>query len=150
MSGYIDPSRAQFDTFKALDRDEPCEMLNLVRLRDLAQYPEAHPLHGADLSGSDAYARYGTESAPVFARVGGRILWRGGFRAMVIGPASNTSQSEDETWDHMFIARYPSAHAFLAMVTDPVYAEAVVHRQAAVATSRLVRCATREAGDGFA
>jgi hypothetical protein len=36
------------------------------------------------------------------------------------------------------------------MVTDPEYKLAVVHRQAAVLTSRLVRFAPREVGTGFA
>lgn len=139
----VDPTRAQFDAFKALDRDEPCEMLNLVHLRETAAYPEAHPLHGQRLTGAEAYARYGTETAPVLARVGGSILYRGTFRAGLIGPP-------DEVWDHVFIARYPSAHAFFAMVTDPDYRQAVIHRQAAVRTSRLIRCAPSSAGTGFA
>ena len=139
---HIDPTRAQFDAFKALDRDEPCEMLNLVRLRDVAAYPEGHALHGAGLTGAEAYARYGHTSAPVLERVGGAILWRGDWRTMLIGP-------QDERWDHVFVARYPSAHAFMAMVKDPAYAVAVVHRQAAVLTSRLIRCAPAEAGEVF-
>ncbi|AUC52794.1 DUF1330 domain-containing protein [Sagittula sp. P11] len=139
---HVDPTRAQFDAFKGLDRDEPCEMLNLVRLRDRAAYPEDHPLSGAGLTGAEAYARYGAESGPVLAKVGGHILWRGGFRTTLIGP-------EGEGWDHVFIARYPSAHAFMAMVKDPDYARAVIHRQAAVADSRLVRCAPAETGEVF-
>lgn len=142
MSVYIDPDRAQFDAFKALDRDEPCEMLNLVRLRDVAAYPDGHELTGAGLTGAEAYARYGAESGPVLKQVGGAILWRGGFRSTLIGPG-------DEVWDHVFVARYPSAHAFLAMVTDTVYRRAVVHRQAGVDTSRLIRCAPEETGDMF-
>ena len=39
----------------------------------------------------------------------------------------------------MFIAHYPNAHAFLQMISDPRYKLAVIHRQAAVATSRLIR-----------
>ena len=139
---HIDPTRAQFDAFKALDREEPCEMLNLVRLRDRAAYPEGHALRGAGLSGADAYARYGAESGPVLKRVGGTILWRGAFRTTLVGP-------DREAWDHVFIARYPSAHAFMAMVKDPDYAQAVIHRQAAVETSRLIRCAPGEAGEVF-
>lgn len=139
---HIDPERAQFDAFKALDRDEPCEMLNLVRLREIARYPEDHALHGDGLSGAEAYARYGAESGPVLARVGGSILWRGGYRCTLIGPS-------DEVWDHVFIARYPSAHAFMAMVKDPDYARAVIHRQAAVAESRLIRTAPATTGDVF-
>ena len=76
------------------------------------------------------------------SRLGGAILWRGQFQATLIGPDS-------ERWDHAFIARYPSAHAFLAMVTDLGYRQAVIHRQAAVRTSRLIRCAPDKAGESF-
>ena len=132
MSTYIDPSRAQFDAFKGLDRDHPIEMLNLVRFRDKALYPEDHPLNGQGLTGAEAYANYGTDSAAIFAGLGGKIVWRAGFEAVLIGP-------DGEKWDAMFVARYPTAHAFLAMVSDPDYQKAVIHRQAAVETSRLIR-----------
>ncbi|MEO1790296.1 MAG: DUF1330 domain-containing protein [Pseudomonadota bacterium] len=138
----MDPTRAQFDAFKGLDRDQPIEMLNLVAFNDLANYPGDHDLARDGLSGAQAYALYGTHSAPVLARVGGTILWRGRFEAMVIGPT-------DEAWDAVFIARYPTAHAFLAMVSDPDYGQAVVHRQAAVQTSRLIRCAPQDRGAAF-
>lgn len=139
---HIDPTRAQFDAFKGLDRDHPIEMLNLVRLRDLANYPGDHVLARDGLTGAEAYKLYGKHSAPVLDKVGGSILWRGAFQTMLIGPA-------DEIWDAVFIARYPTAHAFLAMVSDPDYQAAVVHRQAAVATSRLIRCAPSTGGDSF-
>lgn len=129
---HVDPERAQFDAFKALPRDAPVDMLNLVRFRARAAYPADHPLHAAGLTGAQAYARYGEESGSVFRRVGGSIVWTAGFEVTLIGPAA-------ERWDAMFVARYPSAAAFLAMVTDPVYRDAVRHRQAAVETSRLVR-----------
>lgn len=142
VAGHVDPARTQFDAFKALDRDHPIEMLNLVRLRAKAAYPDDHALAGDALTGAQAYANYGRDTAPILARLGGEILWRGQFQGVLIGP-------EGENWDHAFIARYPSAHAFLEMVTDPAYREAVVHRQAAVRTSRLIRCAPTDGGDAF-
>lgn len=142
MSGHVDPLRAQFETFKDLDRDHPIDMLNLVRFRNAADYPADHPLAGSALSGADAYARYGAETTPILARIGAQIHWRGVFQSTLIGP-------EDEIWDAAFIARYPTAHAFLEMVTDPVYRAAVVHRQAAVLTSRLLRCAPAPTGEAF-
>ena len=142
MTGHVDPTRGQFEAFKDLDRDHPIEMLNLVRVRDMAAYPEDHELAGAGLTGAEAYRTYGTESGPILKKVGGHILYRGAFQTVLIGP-------EDEAWDQVFIARYPSAHAFLQMVTDPDYRRAVVHRQAGVLTSRLIRCAPAEAGDAF-
>lgn len=140
---HIDPTRAQFDTFKGLDRDTPIEMLNLVRFRDLANYPGDHDLARDGLSGAEGYALYGRHTAALLARVGGSILWRAGFETTLIGP-------EGEAWDAMFIARYPSAHAFLAMVSDPAYQRAVIHRQAAVATSRLIRTAPAQPKAQFA
>lgn len=130
---YIDPERAQFDAFKALPRDAVIHMLNLIRFRDTAAYPANHPLAGRDLTGAEAYRHYGADSGPIFRRVGGRIVWTGTMEAMVIGP-------DAERWDAVFIAEYPNSGAFMEMVTDPVYRAAVVHRQAAVETSRLIRC----------
>ncbi|MGR3508950.1 MAG: DUF1330 domain-containing protein [Sulfitobacter sp.] len=143
MTNYIDPDRDQFDSFKALDRETPLNMLNLVRLREKACYPDDHALASKALTGAQAYKNYGAESGPVLADVGGSILWRGQFEATLIGPG-------DEAWDLMFIAQYPNAHAFLRMISDPRYKLAVVHRQAAVATSRLIRSAPLPLTDQFA
>jgi len=138
MSGYIDPERDQFEEFKKLPRDKPIMMLNLLCFREQAAYED-----GREATGAEAYAAYGRESAPIFQRVGGEIIWRGKPEVMVIGP-------KEKRWDMIFIARYPTAGAFLEMVTDPDYRIAVRHRQAAVRDSRLI-CATDVSGGvGFA
>lgn len=131
---YVDPTRAAFDLFKSLPRDTPINMLNLVRFRDMAAYPDDHDHARKGWSGARAYEEYGITSGPIFQRVGGHIVWRGQLEAVVTGPA-------DEHWDAAFIAAYPHAGAFLEMVTDPDYRLAVVNRQAGVATSRLIRFA---------
>jgi len=142
MTGSIDPTRPQFEAFKALPRDTPIQMLNLVRVKPLADYPADHPNHGKGMSGLDAYRAYGRESAEVFQRVGGKQIWAGRPETVVTGP-------NDERWDLAFIAEYPNAGAFLAMVTDPVYREIVKHRTAGVADSRLIRLAPLTPGEGF-
>ena len=55
----------------------------------------------------------------------------------------------DERWDLAFIAQYPDAGAFFAMVTDPDYREWVKHRTAAVEDSRLIRLSPLTPGEGF-
>ena len=140
--GSIDPTRDQFDTFKALPRDTAIHMLNLIRLRTLAEYPADHPSCGRGLSGLEAYRAYGAGAAPIFERLGARQIWAGRPEAVVTGPL-------DETWDLAFIAEYPNAGAFLAMVTDPDYREIVKHRTAAVADSRLIRLAPLTPGTAF-
>ena len=129
---YLDPTRESFDAFKALPRDVPINMLNLLRFHEEAQYPADHPNAGKGWSGERAYREYGKTSGPIFERVGGTIIWRGQMECMVIGP-------DDKHWDSAFIARYPNSGAFMEMVTDPEYQKAVVNRQAAVLTSRLIR-----------
>jgi uncharacterized protein (DUF1330 family) len=137
MSGHIDPTKETFARFRENDRPGPIHMLNLVRFRDEAAYPD-----GRKCTGADAYAAYGRESHPVFARLGGRIVWRGDFELMLIGP-------REERWDEVFVAEYPSVAAFVEMIRDPIYREAVKHRQAAVRDSRLVRLAPGRPGTGF-
>jgi uncharacterized protein (DUF1330 family) len=113
-------------------------MLNLVRLRQRAVYPD-----GREATGAEAYAAYGRDSAPVFSRLGGRIVWQGAFELMLIGP------EHGENWDRVFVAEYPSVGAFVEMLRDPVYREAVKHRQAAVADSRLIRLKPLPQSDRF-
>ena len=137
MTGFVDPTKETFAAFRASDRAGPIHMLNLVRLRERAVYPD-----GRQASGKEAYAAYGRESEPVFAALGGRIVWRGRFELTLIGP-------DEERWDLCFIAEYPSVAAFVAMIRDPLYREAVKHRQAAVEDSRLIRLAPGGAGVGF-
>ena len=139
---YIDPSRANFEAFKALPRDEPIHMLNLLQYRDRAVYPEGHDNAAKDWSGRRAYEEYGKTSGPIFRRVGGTIVWRGTYETVVTGP-------EAMQWHDGFIAAYPSATAFFEMIKDPEYQTAVVNRTAALADSRLVRFGPGEGGNGF-
>ena len=113
-------------------------MLNMVRLRARAAYPD-----GRGVTGDEAYRAYARESGPVFARVGGRQHWVGQFECTVIGLSS------DERWDRVFIAEYPSYAAFQEMLRDPVYREAVKHQQAAVEDSRLIRLKPVQPGERF-
>ena len=129
--GHIDPTKEVFAQFRIHDRPGPIHMLNMVRLRAQAAYPD-----GRKATGAEAYAAYGRESGPVFERLGGRV------ELMLIGP-------QQERWDHCFIAEYPSVAAFAEMIRDPLYREAVKHRQAAVEDSRLIRHAVLPVGKTF-
>ena len=100
MTGHIDPTKEAFAVFRSHDRPGPIHMLNLVRLRARAAYPD-----GREATGAEAYAAYGRESEPVFSRLGGSIVWRGRFEQMLIGPA-------DERWDLCFIAAVPERRRF--------------------------------------
>lgn len=137
MAECVDPTKEQFAAFREDERPGPIHMLNLVRLRDRAAYPDDR-----EATGEEAYRAYARASGPVFRRVGGRQYWIGRFEHTVIGPPA-------ERWDRVFIAEYPSVDAFVRMIRDPEYRAAVKHRQAAVLDSRLIRLEPRTPGEWF-
>ena len=132
MSIFVEPSSEQLESFRALPANVPIFMLNQIRFRERADYPD-----GRKISGAAAYGQYATETAPLLQGVGGTVVWRGLPETTLIGP-------QDEAWDLVFIARYPDANAFLAMIASDEYQEAVAHRRAAVQDSRLIRLVDME------
>ena len=138
MTDYIDPTKETFAKFRETDRPGPIHMLNLVKFREKAVYPD-----GRDVSGAEAYKSYARESGPIFRGLGGKQVWIGKPEVMLIGP------QDAEQWDIAFIAEYPSVQAFVNMLRDPVYREAAKHRTAGVADSRLLRLEPAAAGKEF-
>ena len=140
----VNPTREQFKAIFGLPLNQPVLMLNLLRYKDRAEYAPADPEHAERpaVTGAQAYARYSGAATPIFDRVGGTQVWIGKPELTLIGPT-------DEQWDLAFIARYPSAQAFVDMLRDPDYNRATRHRTAAVADCRLVRCAALPAGRTF-
>ncbi len=131
---HIDPSRENWEAFKALPRDTPIHMLNLIKFRDRAEYPAGHPNHGKGLTGREAYAIYSEAFQALVADDGAAMVWSGPLECTVTGPAGE--------WDEAFVMGDPNSGAFMAMVKNPRYvAEALPHRTAAVADSRLIRFA---------
>lgn len=130
---YVDPGRENFARFKALPRDTPIHLLNMIRYRDVAAYPDGSQFAAQGWTGEQAFAEYFRLLLPRIAALGGGIVWEGRFEGVMTGP------SEFE-WDKVFVMGLPAASAFLALVTDPGYrSEVVIHRSAGVLDSRLVR-----------
>jgi len=127
--GAIEPSEAQLQAFLAGPEDGPIVMINLLRWRERAAYPE-----GSDASpctGQEAYGRYSAGVLPLLAGVGGRIVWNGLVRNALIAP-------EGEAWDQAILVEYPSRQAFIEMTTSAAYRAIAIHRSAALADSRLI------------
>ena len=109
--------------------DTPVTMLNLLHFRDQAAYPatdDAEPC-----SGRDAYARYSRQALAHVRAVGGEPVVIAEVLGRFIGP-------DNEDWDEMLLVRYPSLSAFLAMIGNPDYQAATIHRTAALADARLI------------
>ena len=134
----IEPSPEKLQKLVAeANDDSPLVMINLLRYRDRAEYPQ-----GSDetpCTGEEAYQRYAALVLPMLEELGAKLLWRGSVKHVVIGPAS-------EEWDEALLVQQPSRRAFLTLVSRPDYLRAAAHRSAALADSRLIATATVASG----
>jgi uncharacterized protein (DUF1330 family) len=92
---------------KALDRQAPIVMVNLMRFRERS-------LDG-DGSGWDAYLRYSALTVPMIKARGGTLLWTGEAKAVALG------KQDGNAWDYLALVYYPSPAAFIDMMTSADY-----------------------------
>ena len=61
--GHIDPTKEVFAQFRESDRPGPIHMLNLVRLREWAAYPDGRKATGAAASANSSAGKLSARSA---------------------------------------------------------------------------------------
>lgn len=132
----VTPSPAQAMAFFSGPEDGPFVMVNLLKFRERAAYPDGSD---AGLTGREAYARYGAAVQACLAAVGARPLHAGAVTDLLLGEV-------DELWDMVALAEYPSRAAMLAMVQSPEYQAIEVHRHAGLAGQLNIR--TKALGGG--
>ena len=127
---YFEPDEGMLETFlQDYPGDTPVVMLNLLRFRPQAKYPDNDK--AAPCTGAEAYGRYSEGVWPLLQAHDAEIVWQGRPAAMIIGP-------QDKDWHLAILVRYPSAGAFVDMVTSNDYLAIANHRTAALADSRLI------------
>ncbi len=112
---------------------EPIVMLNLLRFRAKAEYPDGRK---NELTGRQAYNIYGEAMRKVVEREGGRFIFAADIKSLVIGVV-------DELWDIAALVEYPSSSAFARIASSPEVAEIGVHRAAGLQGQLLIRVAQR-------
>jgi len=136
---HLDPTA---DSARALlDRriDGPFTMLNLLRLRDVADYRNApHLAPATPISGHAAYDRYVAHTLPFLTASGGSLDFLGDGGALFVGP------SEDR-WDLAMMVRQSSVADFFAFASNEAYLAGAGHRDAAVEDARLLALVERPA-----
>lgn len=129
---YLDPSDAAAVAFMQRNLSGLVTMLNLLRLRERADYT-AHPELAPDqpISGRSAYQKYIEHTLPYLQKSGGELTYLGDGGDYLIGP-------EGEGWDLVMLVRQTSVEAFFAFATDEGYLQGIGHRTAAVSDSRIL------------
>jgi len=129
-SPHIEPTEATLAALAGAANDGPFVALNLNRYRTRAAYPAGTA--NADVSGREAYLRYGMVALPAILSTGGQILWAADAREIVIG-------CDHERYDEVVAVWYPSRAAFLRLEQYPGYRAALeLHRRAAIEQASLL------------
>jgi len=101
----------------AAGEDGPVWMVNLMKYRDRADYPDGRD---DDISGREADDRYTPLEA--LAAVGAEIVFVGDVERQFLGDAP--------MWDRVAVVKYPSGAAFIEMQSLPEFQRQHVHKDA--------------------
>jgi len=124
------------DQFRAMTENGPegaIVMVNLLKYRAKAGYSADRPEARENLSGLEAYRRYGATALKCVTETGGGVVWAGSQALVFIGGG-------EQDWDEVICVRYPSRQAFLQMVSRPDYLAATYHRDAGLERTALLCC----------
>lgn len=116
------PLEGQANAFFDVAEDGPIAMVNLLKFRARADYPDGD----RGLSGVEAYLLYGREVMKLVSAHGGRFVFGGRITGMLVGEV-------EEQWDSFALVQYPSNAAFSAMTVSEEYQRIVHHRTAGLA-----------------
>lgn len=130
------PSMQRAMEFFGGTEDGPFVMVNLLKFKARAEYADGSE---PDLSGAEAYARYGQEVRKLVEGLGGQVRYSGAVTGLMIGEV-------EELWDMVALAEYPSLAAFRAMATSPEMHAIEHHRVAGLAGQLNIRT---KPGAGF-
>ena len=120
VENKVMPNEKQMEEFLEEGHDEPIFMVNLLKFKDRAEYPDKRE---SNLSGKEAYAIYSKEVVGHLEKVGGKPIFGSEVTRLMLGEV-------EDLWDQVAIAMYPNRKAMLKMITDPDYMESAKHRAA--------------------
>jgi uncharacterized protein (DUF1330 family) len=125
----VTPSPARAMEFFGGEDDGPFVMVNLLKFKPFAEYDDGSD---ADISGREAYGRYGIEVRKLVEGLGGRVRFSGAVTGLLLGQV-------DELWDAVALAEYPSLAAFRSMAMSPEMHAIEHHRRAGLAGQLNIR-----------
>lgn len=129
VTNAVFPSMEQATAFFGSPENGPFVMVNLLKFKNKAEYADGSD---TDLTGAQAYARYGKAVKTCLASVGGRQVYAGPVTGLMLGEV-------EELWDMVALAEYPSLAAMQAMVSSPEYQAIEHHRKAGLAGQLNIR-----------
>ena len=109
--------------FDNLDPNAPLVMVNLLKFKENAEYPDGRE---SALSGGEAYNIYGEAVVKMIESRGGIMVHGGRVTGILTGKV-------EDLWDAVGIVEYPSPSAFRDMLDSEEYQQVHIHREAGLA-----------------
>ena len=123
VTNSVYPNEAQIRGFSDPGPAGPIYMLNLLRFRERAAYPDGRQ---SALSGEEAYAIYTRGVEKLLSQLGGSLVFAADVERLMLGEV-------EELWDKVAIAMYRSRDSMFRMMQSPEMSEIGVHRAAGLA-----------------
>jgi hypothetical protein len=131
VENAVMPQPEQAKAFFFGEENGPMVMVNLLKFKDKAEYPDGS---NADWTGKQAYLVYGAAVQKCLELVGGRAVFSGDVTGLILGEV-------EELWDMVALAYYPSPQAMMQMVGLPEYQGIEIHRFAGLKGQLNIRTA---------
>jgi len=112
------------------DEDGPVWMVNLMKYRDVADYPDGAPADGPAISGREADDLYTPLES--LAGVGAEIVFGGDVDLQLLGDAP--------IWDRVGVVKYPTRRSFIVMQSRPDFRRQLVHKEAGMQETIVIGC----------
>ena len=127
LTNQVLPSKENFiDFMKNYPSQTPLVMVNIIKYKDKLEDGR---------TGEEAYNTYNALTAPLFEKVGGKLIWAGNTTKTIIGDLEDTP-------DRFLIAWYPSKEAFIALNNMEAYKAIAHHRHLSLEYGGLIAAET--------
>lgn len=123
VTNSVYPNEAQIKGFAEPGPEGPIYMVNLLKFKAKAEYPDER---ATNLSGAQAYAIYGEAVSKLITEFGGAAMFSARVERLMLGEV-------EELWDMVAIAMYPSRAAMMNMMRSPTMQAIGIHRAAGLA-----------------
>lgn len=123
VKNSVVPNDEQIAGFLEPGPDGPIYMVNLLKFKDKAEYPDGRE---TDLTGEQAYGIYGAGVSKLLTEFGGAPMFSASVERLMLGEV-------EELWDKVAIAMYPSRAAMMDMMRSEKMQEIGIHRAAGLA-----------------
>ena len=120
VENAVQPRPEQLQEFLTQSGEGPVAMVNLLKFRERAAYPDGRE---TKLSGQEAYLLYATEMRKLVESAGGRFVFSGQVKNLLLGEV-------ESLWDTVAVVEYPSAKALVQIASSPEFQAIETHRVA--------------------